>query len=485
MKNLCVLILAAGKGTRMVSSRAKVLHEICGRPMLRFTYCAAAGLEADNIYVIIGNDSDRVQQTLSGYPVRFIIQESQLGTGHAALCAREELSRCTGDVLVLMGDIPRIRTETLAKLVTHHRETGAATTLLTACLPDPFGYGRILRGPDGGVIGIVEEKDATPEQRKIQEINAALYCFKIPELLRALGKLSTENIQKEYYLTDVIGIQYREGRKIAAMLHGDFEELRGINNRQELALMSRLLWNAKNIALASAGVTVMAPDQTFVDPDVVVGKDCTLYPQVKLEGKTIVGENTVVRSGSRITNSTIGNNVEILDSCVITDAEIGDGCRVGPCAHLREHSRIGLDCRIGNFVEIKKSTLGDRSLACHLAYLGDAIVGKDVIVGAGVITCNFDGQKKNITIIEDGAFIGTDSQLIAPVRIGKGSFVAAGSCITSDVPAGALGIARKRQLNKAGWVSRRGRNNAGTPRRKRKPSRRTPRLTSPRHEGQK
>lgn len=471
MNNLCVLILAAGKGTRMVSARAKVLHEICGQPMLRFTYRAAAGLEADKICVVIGNDSDRVRQTLADYPVHFIVQESQLGTGHAVLCASEELSQAKGDVLVLMGDIPRIRTETLRKLLTHHRETGAATTLLTACLPDPFGYGRILRGPTGGVIGIAEEKDATPEQRKIREINAALYCFKIPELLQALGKLSSENLQKEYYLTDVIGIQHREGSKIAAMLHDDFEELRGINDRHELALMSKLLRDAKNHALASAGVTVMAPDQTYVDQEVVVGKDSTLYPQVKLEGKTIIGENTVVRSGSRITNSIIGSNVEILDSCVITDSEIGDGSRVGPCAHLRDQSRIGMDCRIGNFVEIKKSSLGDRTLACHLAYIGDAVIGKDVIVGAGAITCNFDGLEKQVTIIEDSAFIGTDSQLIAPVRIGKGSFVAAGSSITSDVPAGALGIARKRQVNKAGWMSRRGRDKAGVPRKKGKPSR--------------
>ncbi len=450
MKRLCALILAAGKGTRMVSNRAKVLHEICGVPMVQWIYRAAASLDPEEILVVIGHSADLVRLALEGLPARFVVQEPQLGTGHALICSREELSRHDGDLLVLSGDTPRIKDTTLQKLADHHRKTEAATTLITVQPPDPFGYGRIVRAPDGSVIGIVEEKDASPEQKKIGEINAALYCFNIPLLLDALTKLSSNNVQREYYLTDVIGIQRREGKRIEAVFHGDSEEFQGVNNRRELALISKHFWREKGLGLMETGVTLIDPDQTYVDPDVVVEKDVVLYPQIRLEGRTQVGEGSIIRSGTRITNSSIGSRVRILESCVITDSEVGDGTVVGPCAHLRDRAVIGADCYIGNFVEVKKSTLGNKTKACHLAFLGDATIGMNVNIGAGTITCNFDGSHKNVTIIEDDAFIGTDSQLVAPVRVGKAAVVAAGSCITQDVPAGALAIARQRQTNKLG-----------------------------------
>ncbi len=450
MNDVCILILAAGKGTRMASNRAKVLHQICGVPMLKMVYRAAAGLDPDDIFVVIGQDPDRVRGSLEGCAAQFILQEVQLGTGHAVMAAREHLASRKGSVIVLYGDTPRIRTGTLRKLAAHHMRSGAATTLLTTRVPDPHGYGRIVRDSDGRVAAIVEEKDATAEQRALSEINPGLYCFKIQPLLQALGRLSNENAQREYYLTDLIGIQRREGGSIEGVLHEDSEELSGINTRSELAAVAQALRSGKNRELMASGVTMIDPDRTYVDLDVEIGKDVILYPMVSLEGRTQVGPGSIIRQGCRITDSTIGSEVVILDACVISDSEIGSGATIGPCAHLRDQARIGEKCRIGNFVEIKKSSLGQGTIAAHLSYLGDATVGNNVNIGAGTITCNFDGIRKNVTIIEDDAFVGTDSQLVAPVRIGKGAFVAAGSCITEDVPAGALAIGRARQVSKPG-----------------------------------
>jgi bifunctional UDP-N-acetylglucosamine pyrophosphorylase/glucosamine-1-phosphate N-acetyltransferase len=455
MKNLRVLILAAGKGTRLVSNRAKVLHSLCGTPMLRLVYAAAAGLEPDETLVVIGHDAARVQESLAGHPAGFILQAEQLGTGHAVMAAQPQFANHAGDLLVLFGDTPRITTPTLRKLFDHHRRSGAATTLLTTRLPEPFGYGRILRNAQGEIQAIVEEKDATPEQRKIDEINPGFYCFQIPSLVTALGRLSNNNAQKEYYVTDLIEIQRRAGEKIETVLHENFEELRGINTRRELAELARALSRQKNLDLMAAGVTLIDPERTYVDLDVTIEKDVTLYPMVTLEGKTHIGEGTSVRSGTRIANSVIAAGVQILDSCVITDSEVGSGTTIGPSARLRDHTIIGENCRVGNFVEIKNSRLGKGTKAAHLAYLGDSQIGNRVNIGAGTITCNYDGLKKNATIIEDDAFIGTDSQLVAPVRIGRGAYVAAGSCITRDVPPAALGIARGSQVNKEGWAERR------------------------------
>ncbi len=423
--------------------------------MIVMIYRATARLNPNEIMVVIGQDAERVRGSLAGYPATFIIQEQQLGTGHAVMVARERLQGRSGDLLVMFGDTPRIRTETLDKLVRHHQDSGAAATLLTVRVPEPFGYGRILRGDGGCIEAIVEEKDATPEQRLIHEINPGFYCFRVPPLLEALERLSNDNAQREYYVTDLIGIQRRAGLRVDAILHEDHEELRGINTRGELAQLSNLLMRQKNEELMTAGVTLVDPDCTYVDLDVIVEKDVILHPMVVLEGRTRIGAGTTVRTNSRISNSVIGEEVQVLDSCVISDSEVAHGSTVGPAAHLHDGALIGEQCRIGNYVEIKNSTIGSRTTAAHLSYIGDATIGEDVNFGAGAITCNYDGVRKNATIVEDHVFIGTDSQLVAPVRIGRGAFVAAGSCVTEDVPPGALGIARARQVNKADWVRRR------------------------------
>jgi bifunctional UDP-N-acetylglucosamine pyrophosphorylase/glucosamine-1-phosphate N-acetyltransferase len=455
MKNLNALILAAGKGTRMFSNRAKVLHAVAGTPMVQHVYRAVAGLGIDRALIVIGHDSDRVRQAMSRFPVEFVLQKEQQGTGHAVITAAEDLSRLQGDLVVLFGDAPRIKTRTLNKLVEHHRCSGASLTLLTATSSDPFGYGRILRDSDGRICGIIEEKDATPEQRRMTEVNPGFYCFRLDHLLPSLGRLTNQNAQKEYYITDLIEIEYRQGFRVETVIHDDFEELRGVNSRRELAELSAAFRNEKNLDLMAAGVTLIDPDRTYIDTEVSIEKDVTIYPLVTLERVTSIGEGAVIHSGCRIADSKIGPGVTVLDSCLITDSEIGEGTTTGPFARLRDHAVVGKNCRIGNFVEIKKSTLGDGTKAAHLAYLGDATIGKDVNIGAGVITCNYDGVRKHAPIIEDGAFIGTDSQLIAPVRVGHGAYVAAGSSITEDVPAESLGIARGRQSNKAGWVKRR------------------------------
>lgn len=455
MKLLTVLIMAAGKGTRMISNRAKVLHQLCGVPMLRLIYNAAAGLDPDEIIVVIGQDADRVRAALDGLPVRFVLQQEQLGTGHALMMARPEIEGKEGDLLVLSGDTPRLRTETLRHLVEHHRNHSAPATLLTAIAEHPHAYGRVLRNSKGRIEAIVEEKDATPEQRGIREINAGFYCFQIRQLLQALDKISNRNAQQEYYLTDLIEIQRRQGLSVEALLHENFPELRGINTRSELAELACAMRAQKNRDLMTAGVTLIDPDRTYIDLDVAVEKDVIIHPMVTLEGTTRILEGSVIRSGTRIVNSVVGPEVEILESCLIIDSEVRQGTAVGPCAHIRAHAVVGKNCRVGNFVEIKKSTLGDGTKAAHLAYLGDATIGSKVNIGAGVITCNYDGVHKHATIIEDEVFVGTDSQLVAPVRIGRGSYIAAGSCITEDVPPGSLGIARSRQSVKEGWVRRR------------------------------
>ena len=445
MKRLCALILAAGKGTRMVSDRAKVLHAVCGQPMLRMVYDAAACLRPDEIFVVIGQDADRVRGALGGRAATFIVQEPQLGTGHALICARDELKRRKGDVLVLSGDTPRIKPSTLNRLIERHRSTRAVTTILTTEPPDPFGYGRVVRKSDGSVLAIVEEKDATPEQKKIREINAAMYCFQIPALIDALARLSSDNAQKEYYLTDVIGIHSGDGGRIEAVIHNSYEELQGINNRRELAKLSKDLWHEYAGHLMAGGVTLMDPDQTYIDPQVAIAKDSVIFPHVKLEGATTIGEGCVIRSGVRVTDSEIAARTELLDQCVVTDSIIGEGSVIGPCCHIHSETVIGAGCHIGSLVEVNNSKIGQRTRACHLSYLGNAIIGGDVSIGSGTITCDFDGQRKNVTIVQDGATIGSGCQLIAPVTIGRNASVAAGSRVAEDVRAGDSDIARGRE----------------------------------------
>ena len=452
MENLRVLILAAGKSTRMKSKYAKVLHRAGGKTLIEHVLPLARLLSMD-VSVVVGHSADKVKELIS--EVKFVEQKEQLGTGHAVLAARESFSGYTGDVLVLPGDVPLVSSETLESFVKFHRDGGFRASVLTADIDKPHGYGRIIRINDNEVDSIVEHRDATPEILKIPEINSSIYVFSAPALFESLAKIRNDNAQREYYLTDVIGILVSQKQKVGAFKVPSAEEILGINTRQELAAVDRVMRGRKREALMADGVTIMDPETTFIDADVQIGPDTVIYPSVQIEGQTVIGDDVTVRSFSRISNSKIGSNSTVLEGCVIVDSTLGEKVTVGPYAHLRPGTMLDDSVKVGNFVEIKKSRLGAGSKSMHLAYLGDATIGKNVNIGAGVITCNYDGTSKHATVIEDGVFVGTDSQLIAPVRIGKDAYVAAGSSITDDVPPESLAIARGRQTIKEGWVKQR------------------------------
>lgn len=456
MSALHVVILAAGKGTRMKSARPKVLHALAGRPLIEHVLRTVDRLNAASTVLVVGHGADDVRVALEGRPsLQFVVQSPQLGTGHALLQAEPALSGATGVLLLLYADVPLLQSTTLDRLIERHREARAAATVLTMELDDPYGYGRIARDASGRILRIVEERDASGAERIIKEVNSGIYVFTLGPLFEGLHRLATDNSQGEYYLTDLIA-QYRQGDlRVETLRVEASDELRGVNSRVDLADLSAVLRARKNRALMLAGVTIEDPATTYIDEDVTVGADTIIGPGVALEGRTSVGSRCRIRAGVRLTNASIGDDVTILDRTVISDSVVGARASVGPFAHVRPESTIGEQARVGNFVELKKTTLGRGSKANHLAYLGDATIGKDVNVGAGTITCNYDGEKKHPTIIEDGVFIGSDAQLIAPVRIGKGAYVAAGSSITEDVPADALAIARGRQENKPGWAAKR------------------------------
>ncbi len=453
---LHVVILAAGKGTRMKSSRPKVLHELAGRPLIEHVLKTVDGLRADSVTAVIGHGADDVRSALaSRTSLQFAVQSPQLGTGHALLQAEPVLKGKSGTVLLLYADVPLLQTGTLARLIDHHRGTRAAATVLTTNLAEPYGYGRILRDSAGRISRIVEERDASAAERLLTEINSGIYCFDLAPLFDALHRLASDNAQGEYYLTDLIGAYRQRGLSVETLLLQSAEELRGVNSRIDLAELGRVLRERKNRELMLAGATLEDPASTSVDADVTIGSDSVIGPGVILEGRTSIGERCRIHAGCRLTNTSVGNDVVVLDHCVLVDSTIAADARIGPFSHLRPASVVGEGAHVGNFVELKKTTLGRKSKANHLAYLGDATIGENVNVGAGTITCNYDGVSKHPTIIEDGAFIGSDSQLIAPVRIGAGAYVAAGSSITRDVPADALGVARAHQENKPGWATKR------------------------------
>jgi len=447
MENLQVLILAAGKGTRMKSGRAKVLHKVGGNALIEHVYRAAATISA-HVHVVVGHQAEQVKALLPA--AAFVDQKEQLGTGHAVLSARDAFRGFSGEVVVLPGDVPLIGGDSLEAFVRFHRDGGYAASVLTAEIADPFGYGRIVRRKDNSVDCIVEHRDASPEVLRICEINSSIYVFDATSLFEALARVRNENSQAEYYLTDVIGILTSRGQKVGAYKTANPVEILGINTRQELAAIDHFLRTQKCEALMSEGVTIVNPESTFIDLDVQVGQDTVIHPSVQLERGTIIGEDVTIRSFSRITNCRIGSRSTVLESCVLVDSEIGEDVSVGPFAHVKMGTTLEDAVKVGNFVEIKKSRLGRGTKSGHLAYLGDTTVGKNVNVSAGVITANYDGTKKHETHIEDGAFIGTNSTLIAPVRVGQDAFVAAGSTITHDVPADALAIARERQVVKEG-----------------------------------
>ena len=455
MTSLHIVILAAGKGTRMKSTLPKVLHKAGTLPVIDHVLRIAGTLQPASITLIVGHQAKVVETAVGIRPgLRFAVQEPQLGTGHALLQAEPGLAGLSGTVVLLSGDVPLLRPETLATLVNVHAERNAAATVLTAVVDDPSGYGRIVRDDAGRIAAIVEHKDATAGQRAIAEINSGIYAFALEPLFGALRDVGASNAQGEYYLPDLVSIYRARGLTVETVIAPDPREILGVNSRKELATVTSILQQRTNDALMESGVTMVDPATTWVGPDVAIGADTTLHPGVYLEGTTTIGRGCVIHSGVRIVDSRIDDDVTINNFCVIVESHVARGARLGPFAHIRPQSEVGEEAHIGNFVELKKTTLGKGSKANHLAYLGDATIGERVNVGAGTITCNYDGVNKHPTIIEDGAFIGSDSQLIAPVRVGRGAYVAAGSSITEDVPADALGIARGKQVNREGWAAK-------------------------------
>jgi bifunctional UDP-N-acetylglucosamine pyrophosphorylase/glucosamine-1-phosphate N-acetyltransferase len=458
---LQALVLAAGKGTRMKSGRAKVLHPVLGVPLLEHVLRTAAAAGASPVAVVVGHQAEAVEAAFHGRGLVFVRQEPPLGTGHAVQVAREVFAAHPDrTLLVVNGDVPLLRPETLERLLATHRERKAAATLLSVVLDDAGAYGRVVRDGDGGVEAIVEAKDATGAVRDVREINAGLYAFEVPPLLEVLGRLQPQNAQGEYYLTDVVGLLRAAGHRVAALAADDPVEGLGVNSISELAEATRTLRARRTESLMAAGVGIEDPESTHVGLDVVVEADAVLRPYTILEGRTVVRAGASVGPFARLVDTEVGEGAQVLDHCLLRSCVVGREAAVGPFAHIRPDSRIGIKAKVGNFVELKKTTLGDGSKAPHLSYIGDATVGSGVNIGAGTITCNYDGQQKYPTRIEAGAFIGSDTTLVAPITVGEGAYIGAGSAITEDVPAGALALGRARQVIKRGWATELGKRRA-------------------------
>jgi bifunctional UDP-N-acetylglucosamine pyrophosphorylase/glucosamine-1-phosphate N-acetyltransferase len=438
----------------MKSDVPKVLHRIAGQALIDHVLRKAAALGPATVTLVVGHGADQVKTHLAPHShLSYAVQDPQLGTGHALLQTAPMLRGKHGTVLLLSGDVPLLTSRTLQGLVTTHQDAGAMATVLTAPIERPYGYGRIVR-KNGKITRIVEERDASPAQREIKEINSGIYAFAVEPLFEALEQIGADNAQGEYYLPDLISI-YRKRRKVVTTYTiENASEIRGINSRSELAEVSRMVRQQKNEELMAAGVTLIDPATTYIDLDVEIAADTVIHPCVFIEGSTKIGAACEIHAGARIVNSTLGDRVIVKNHTVITDSQIADGAAVGPFAHLRPEAHVGPGARVGNFVELKKTTLGAGSKANHLSYLGDTTIGKNVNVGAGTITCNYDGRIKSATVIEDGAFIGSDTTLVAPVKVGQNAYIGAGSTITDEVPPGALAIARTRQENKEGWVEK-------------------------------
>ena len=455
MVEIHVVVLAAGKGTRMKSQVPKVLHGISGFSLIERVLRTADALAPASITLVVGHGADEVKGSLSSRAnVQFVVQEQQLGTGHALLQARPLLEGKSGVVILLSGDVPLLTSNTLRSLIETHTQCEAAATVVTANMPRPFGYGRIVR-TNGRIAKIVEERDASPAQKKITEINSGIYAFDLAPLFGALDSVGTSNNQGEYYLPDLVAIYRKQKRTVATWTVEHAEEIRGINSRTELAEVSAMVRQQKNEELMAAGVTLIDPATTYVDRDVVVGADTVIHPCVFLEGSTKIGAACEIHAGSRIVNSTIGDRVCVRNHTVVTDSTVESGAFLGPFAHIRPGSQVGEDAHIGNFVELKKTAMGKGAKANHLAYLGDSTIGAATNIGAGTITCNYDGEKKHQTTIGEKVFVGSNTTLVAPITLADGAYIAAGSTITKDVPPGALGVGRARQENKEGWREKR------------------------------
>ncbi len=451
-----IAIMAAGKGTRLKSRHPKVLHQIGGQPLLRHVIAAAAAVVPPaDIYAIIGHEAERVRAAVADTGVACVLQAEQRGTGHAIMAARRQLARYD-HVLVLSGDVPLIRPQTIRRVRDFHLQQRAAMTLLSAEPEDPAAYGRIVRKPRrrDEVAAIVEHKALKKEHLRLREINSGIYAFATRPLFAHLDELTTDNAHREYYLTDMAAILTRAGQKVVALKAADAAEILGINNRAELAQLDALLRRRKCAELMAAGVTIYRPETCVIDAGVTVGPDTVLEPFVQLLGKTRVGSDCRIRSYTVLTNCEVADDVLVQQGCVVDDSQIEARASLGPYTHLRPGCHVCEGAHLGNFVEMKKTRLGRGSKANHLSYLGDAVIGAGVNVGAGTITCNYDGFHKYPTEIEDGVFVGSDSILVAPLKIGRGAYVAAASCITDDIPPDALALGRARQINKEGWARR-------------------------------
>ncbi|WP_342599634.1 bifunctional UDP-N-acetylglucosamine diphosphorylase/glucosamine-1-phosphate N-acetyltransferase GlmU [Psychrobacillus sp. FSL H8-0483] len=452
MTNTYAVVLAAGKGTRMKSSLYKVLHPVCGKPMVEHVVENMEKLGVEKIVTIVGHGAETVQSQL-GNRSEYALQVEQLGTAHAVLQAEPALATLSGTTIVICGDTPLITVETMNNLLNHHKQTGAKATILTAIADNPTGYGRIIRSEDGNVKSIVEQKDASQEELLVNEINSGTYCFDNEALFKSIKLVKNENAQGEYYLPDVIEILQKEGEVISAFAANEFEESLGINDRIALSQAEQIMRSRIAHHHMREGVTIIDPQNTYISSEAIIGPDTVLQPGVIIEGKTTIGENCTIGPNSHIVSSVIGNGTTI-HSSVVLSSEVGDHTAIGPFAHIRPKSEVGNDVKIGNFVEVKKSTVGNGSKISHLSYMGDASIGSNVNVGCGAITVNYDGENKFVTTIEDDAFVGCNSNLIAPVTIGSRAYVAAGSTITKDVPGEALAIGRVRQENKEGYVNK-------------------------------
>jgi len=466
MERIAAVVLAAGKGTRMKSDKAKVLHRACGRPIAYYPIRAALSQGCSPVVVVVGHQAESVEKELSalftGAPIEFALQTEQLGTGHAVLSAEATLRKAgfgdRGSVLILAGDIPLISPETLQRLVRAKDESKAPLALVTTRVKEPRGYGRIVRNAKGGIERIVEEKDATPQERRIDEINASIYLCDAGFLFTALSRTGRSNAQGEYYLTDIVAAAAalaREGRvPWPASVEAGEDEVSGVNDRAQLAVSAAKLQARRLEQLMKDGVTVIDPSVTWLEEGVEVGADSILEPMVSLRGRTRLGKNVEVGQGSILEDVEVADGAKILPYCHMTDSKVGKGAVLGPFARLRPGADIREGAHVGNFVELKKSVLGKGSKANHLSYLGDAVIGEGCNIGAGTITCNYDGANKHVTTIEDGAFVGSDTQLVAPITVGKGAYVGTGATVREDVPPGSLAVSAGKQRNIEGWVEK-------------------------------
>jgi len=452
MSEVAAVILAAGKGTRMKSDLVKVLHTVGGMPLVAWPVMSARQAGAGRMVLVVGHQADKVREYFAREEgMGFAAQEEQLGTGHAVACAREALAGFTGTVLILCGDVPLIRGETLSAMLAEHRQRNATLTVLTTHLDNPHGYGRVVKREGGRVLRIVEEKDATLDERQIREINSGIYCVEAGFLFDAVASLRNDNVQGEYYLTDIVTQAAERGLLAIAFSIDDPNEVMGVNDRVQLAAAGTVIRRRINEGLMLAGTTIVDPASTYIDGTVQIGTDTIIHPNVQISGNTVIGTGCIIEPSVVIRDCRIADRATIKAGSVLTGSTVGEETAVGPMAHLRPETSLGAHVKIGNFVETKKIDMGEGSKSSHLTYLGDATIGRDVNIGCGTITCNYDGVKKHRTVIEDGVFVGSDVQLVAPVTVGRNSLIAAGTTVTQDIPPDSLAIARSPQVNKVGW----------------------------------